>query len=112
MKKIEALVRTHKLDDVKEALGHVGIHGMTVSECRGFGRTHGKLEVYRGSAYTVEFVPKLKIEVVVPDGMVHQVMTAIVEAARSGQIGDGKIFVTEVLEAVRIRTGERGDDAL
>jgi len=125
MKKIEAIIKPFKLDDVKDRLREVGVQGMTVYEVKGFGRTGGKKEVYRGSAYVVDFVPKVKIEVVVPDELVHDVLDAIeksaktgriVEAimavARTGRIGDGKIFVTPVDEAIRIRTGERGEDAL
>ena len=112
MKKIEAIVRPFKLDEVKEALSEVGIQGMTVTEVKGFGRTGGKKEVYRGSAYVVDFVPKVRIEIVVPDDLVPQVVEAIALGARTGRIGDGKIFVMPVDEAVRIRTGERGDVAL
>src|SRR4051794_3167476 len=112
MKKVEAIVKPFKLDEVKDALAEVGIQGMTVTEVKGFGRTGGKKEVYRGSAYVVDFVPKVKIEVVVPDEMVHQVIEAIEKAAKTGRIGDGKIFATPVDEAVRIRTGERGKDAI
>ncbi|MEM6956868.1 MAG: P-II family nitrogen regulator [Myxococcota bacterium] len=112
MKKIEAVVKPFKLDDVKDALSDVGVQGMTVTEVKGFGRTGGKREVYRGSAYVVDFVPKVKIEVVVPDALVAPSIEAICNAAGTGKIGDGKIFVSPVEEAVRIRTGERGDDAL
>jgi nitrogen regulatory protein P-II 1 len=112
MKKVEAIIKPFKLDEVKDALGEVGIQGMTVSEVKGFGRTGGKKEVYRGSAYVVDFVPKVKIEVVVADGQVSQVIEAIEKAAKTGRIGDGKIFVVGVEEAVRIRTGERGEDAV
>ena len=112
MKKIEAIIKPFKLDEVKESLSAIGIQGMTVTEVKGFGRTGGKKEVYRGSAYVVDFVPKVKIEIIVKDDLVHQVITAITEAAKTGRIGDGKIFVTNVEEAVRIRTGERGLDAI
>jgi nitrogen regulatory protein P-II 1 len=112
MKKVEAIVKPFKVDEVKDALGEVGIQGMTVSEVKGFGRTGGKKEVYRGSAYVVDFVPKVKIEVVVSDAQVGQVVEAIERAAKTGRIGDGKIFVAAVEEAVRIRTGERGEDAV
>jgi nitrogen regulatory protein P-II 1 len=112
MKKVEAIIKPFKLDEVKDALGEVGIQGMTVSEVKGFGRTGGKKEVYRGSAYVVDFVPKVKIEVVVADSQVSQVIEAIEKAAKTGRIGDGKIFVVGVEEAVRIRTGERGEDAV
>ena len=112
MKKVEAIIKPFKLDEVKDALGEVGVQGMTVTEVKGFGRTGGKREVYRGSAYVVDFVPKVKIEVVVPDELVTQIIEAVEKAAKTGRIGDGKIFVSPVEEAVRIRTGERGDDAI
>ena len=112
MKKVEAIIKPFKLDEVKEALAEVGIHGMTVCEVKGFGRTGGKREVYRGSAYVVDFVPKVKIEIVVPDDLVHAVVEAIERTAKTGRIGDGKIFVLPVEEVVRIRTGQRGEDAL
>jgi nitrogen regulatory protein P-II 1 len=112
MKKIEAIIKPFKLDEVKDALAEVGVQGMTVSEVKGFGRTGGKKEVYRGSAYVVDFVPKVKIEVVVPDDLVHDVLDAIEKSAKTGRIGDGKIFVVPIEEVVRIRTGERGKDAI
>ena len=112
MKKVEAIRKPFTLDEVKDALAEVGIQGMTVTEVKGFGRTGGKKEVYRGSAYVVDFVPKVKVEIVVPDGMVWDVINAVERAAKTGRIGDGKIFVTPVEEAVRIRTGERGEDAI
>jgi nitrogen regulatory protein P-II 1 len=112
MKKIEAIIKPFKLDEVKESLSAIGIQGMTVTEVKGFGRTGGKKEVYRGSAYFVDFVPKVKIEIIVKDDMVHQVISAITEAAKTGRIGDGKIFVTPVDEVIRIRTGEKGEDAI
>jgi nitrogen regulatory protein P-II 1 len=112
MKKIEAIIKPHKLDEVKERLREAGIAGMTVSEVKGFGRTGGKTEVYRGSAYVVDFVPKVRIDIVVKDSMVAEAVQAIASAAKTGKIGDGKIFVTPVEEAVRIRTGEKGDDAI
>ena len=112
MKKVEAVVRPHLLDAVKTALQEVGIVGMTVTEVKGFGRTGGKKEVYRGSAYVVDFVPKVKLEIVVPDNMVKEVLDAIEKSAKTGRIGDGKIFVTPIDEAVRIRTGERGEEAI
>lgn len=112
MKKVEAIIKPFKLDEVKEALGEVGVKGMTVTEVKGFGRTGGKREVYRGSAYVVDFVPKVKIEVVVADDIVANVLEVVEKAAQTGRIGDGKIFVTAVEEAVRIRTGERGDEAV
>jgi nitrogen regulatory protein P-II 1 len=112
MKKVEAIIKPFKLDEVKDALGEVGIQGMTVTEVKGFGRTGGKKEVYRGSAYVVDFVPKVKVEVVVPDGQVVAVIEAIEKAGKTGRIGDGKIFVYGLEEAIRIRTGERGEDAI
>jgi nitrogen regulatory protein P-II 1 len=112
MKKVEAIIKPFKLDEVKDALGEIGIQGMTVSEVKGFGRTGGKKEVYRGSAYVVDFVPKVKIELVVSDTQVAQVIESIEKTAKTGRIGDGKVFVVGVEEAVRIRTGERGEDAV
>ena len=112
MKKVEAIVKPFKLDEVKDALAEVGIQGMTVSEVKGFGRTGGKKEVYRGSAYVVDFVPKVRIEIVVKDEQVREVVEAIMATARTGRIGDGKIFVTPVDDVVRIRTGEHGEDAI
>jgi nitrogen regulatory protein P-II 1 len=112
MKKVEAIIKPFKLDEVKESLSEIGVHGMTVSEVKGFGRTGGKKEVYRGSAYVVDFVPKVKLEIIVPEESVRQVVNIITEAARTGRIGDGKIFVTPVDEIVRIRTGETGEDAI
>ena len=112
MKKVEAIIKPFKLDEVKDALAEVQIQGMTVTEVKGFGRTGGKKEVYRGSAYVVDFVPKVKVEVVVPDNLVNNVIDAIERSAKTGRIGDGKIFVVPVEEAVRIRTGERDDEAI
>lgn len=112
MKKIEAIIKPFKLDEVKDALSEVGIQGMTVTEVKGFGRTGGKKEVYRGSAYVVDFVPKVKLEIVVPEAMVKEVIDAIEKSAKTGRIGDGKIFVMPIDEAVRIRTGERGEEAI
>jgi len=112
MKKIQAIIRPFKIDDVKAALTELGIQGMTLTEVKGFGRTGGKTEVHRGSAYIVDFVPKVRVEVVVPEALVHQVLEAIQKSAKTDRIGDGKIFVTLVEEAIRIRTGERGDDAI
>jgi nitrogen regulatory protein P-II 1 len=112
MKKIEAIIKPFKLDEVKDALSEVGIQGMTVTEVKGFGRTGGKKEVYRGSAYVVDFVPKVKIEVVVADSQTQSVLDAIEKSAKTGRIGDGKIFVTPVEQAVRIRTGEQGEEAV
>jgi nitrogen regulatory protein P-II 1 len=112
MKKIEAIIKPFKLDDLKDRLRQVGAQGMTVSEVRGFGRTGGKKEVYRGSAYVVDFIPKVRIQIIVDDDMVQPIVEAILATARTGEIGDGKIFVSPVVDAVRIRTGERGHDAL
>ena len=112
MKKIEAIVKPFKLEEVKDALSEVGIEGMTVSEVKGFGRQKGHTELYRGAEYVVDFLPKVKIEVVVKDGDVEQCIDAIVKAAKTGKIGDGKIFVSAVEEVVRIRTGETNEDAV
>jgi len=112
MKRIEAIIKPFKLDDVKERLRAIGVNGMTVSEVKGFGRTGGKTEIYRGSAYVVDFVPKIRVEIVCTDAMAADVIQAIVAAAKTGKIGDGKIFVTPIDEAIRIRTGERGEDAV
>lgn len=112
MKKVEAIIKPFKLDEVKAALGSLAVQGMTVTEVQGFGRQKGHKEVYRGAEYVVELVPKIKVEVVVPDGALTRVVETITKAAQTGKIGDGKIFVTPVEEAVRIRTGERGDGAL
>jgi nitrogen regulatory protein P-II 1 len=112
VKKIEAIVKPHKLDDVKSALTQVGIQGLTVSEVRGFGRQKGHTELYRGSEYTVDFLPKVKIEVVVGDNLVDKVVSVIVGAAKTGSIGDGKVFVLPIDESIRIRTGEKGESAV
>ena len=112
MKLISAIIKPFKLDDVKEALRGLGVNGMTVSEVQGFGRQRGHTEVYRGTEYTVDFVPKVRVEVLVDDGDVEQVTGAIVNAARTDKIGDGKVWVTPVEQVVRIRTGEMGRDAL
>ena len=112
MKKVDAIIKPHKLDDVKDRLRQIGVSGMTVYEVKGFGRTGGKTEVYRGSSYVVDFVPKARIEVVVKDSVVNDVVQAIAATAKTGKIGDGKIFVTAVEEAIRIRTGEKGEDAV
>ena len=112
MKKIEAIIKPFKLDEVKEALQEIGIQGLSVTEAKGFGRQKGHTELYRGAEYVVDFLPKVKIEVVLPDEQVDAAVEAIVNAARTGKIGDGKIFVTEVQQAIRIRTGEEGNDAL
>jgi nitrogen regulatory protein P-II 1 len=111
VKKVEAIIRTHKLEDVKNALTAAGIVGMTVSEVRGFGRQKGKTESYRGSEYTVDFVPKVKVEVVTSDKNLHQVLDTILKTARTGQVGDGKLFVVDLIGAMRIRTGEADDEA-
>ena len=112
MKKIEAIVRHYKVEQVKDALIALGLHGMTISEVRGFGRQKGQAETYRGAEYRVDFVPKVKIEVVVDDGKLNTAVAAISKSAHTGQIGDGKIFVTKLEDVVRIRTGETGTDAL
>jgi nitrogen regulatory protein P-II 1 len=112
MKKIEAVIRHFKLEEVKDALTSAGIQGMTVSEVRGFGRQKGHKEHYRGAEYTVDFLPKVKIEVVVPDNQLKAVVDQIINAARTGQIGDGKLFVTDLSDVLRIRTGEAGEAAL
>jgi nitrogen regulatory protein P-II 1 len=112
MKKIEAIIKPFKLDDVKASLTGAGIVGMTVTEVRGFGRQKGHTEMYRGGEYKVDFLPKMKIEIVVPDGLADKVVALVVGAARTGAIGDGKVFVAPLEEAVRIRTGERGDNAV
>ncbi|HUB87454.1 MAG TPA: P-II family nitrogen regulator [Verrucomicrobiae bacterium] len=112
MKKIEAIVKPFKLSEVKDALNALGIQGMTVSEVKGFGRQKGHTEIYRGSEYTVDFLPKIKIETVLPDELVKPAVDAIVKAAKTGKIGDGKVFVWTIDEAVRIRTDERGDSAI
>jgi nitrogen regulatory protein P-II 1 len=112
MKRVVAIIRPFKLDEVKDALAEVPIGGMTVTEVKGFGRTGGKKEVYRGSAYVVDFVPKVQIDVVVPAGQVEAVIDAILKSAKTGRIGDGKIFVYDVEDVIRIRTDERGEDAI
>jgi nitrogen regulatory protein P-II 1 len=112
VKLVVAVVKPFKLDDVKEALKTMGIHGLTVSEVQGFGRQRGHTEVYRGAEYQVEFVPKVRLEIVVDDGQVDDVVNAVVDAAATGKIGDGKVWVVDVDEVVRVRTGERGVDAL
>lgn len=112
MRKIEAYIKPFKIDEVKEALMEIGVGGMTVTEVKGFGRQKGHTELYRGSEYKVDFLPKVKIEVVVKDGDVERVVDAILKTARTGQIGDGKIFVMQVEDAVRIRTGESGEEVL
>ena len=112
MKKIEAIIKPFKLDEVKEALNQIGIQGITVSEVKGFGRQKGHTELYRGAEYVVDFLPKIKVELVVSDEMAPKVIDAIQGAANTGRIGDGKIFVLPIMEAVRIRTGETGNDAI
>jgi nitrogen regulatory protein P-II 1 len=112
MKKIEAIIKPFKLNDVKDALNELGIQGMTVSEVKGFGRQKGHTEIYRGSEYAVDFLPKIKVETVVADNQLRAAVEAIVKAAKTGKIGDGKIFVTTIEEAVRIRTDERGESAV
>ncbi|MEQ1790156.1 MAG: P-II family nitrogen regulator [Rickettsiales bacterium] len=112
MKKIEAIIKPFKLDEVKEALQEIGLQGITVTEARGFGRQKGHTELYRGAEYVVDFLPKVKIEVVVEEAMVDKTVEAIITAARTGRIGDGKIFIIPVEEAIRIRTGEKGGDAI
>ena len=112
MKMIIAIVKPHRLDDVRAALQEIGVHGMTTGEVKGYGRQGGHSEIYRGAEYTVSFVPKIKVEVVTSDALADRAVEAITQAARTGKIGDGKIFVLDVARAVRIRTGEDGDDAL
>ena len=112
MKKIEAIIKPFKLEEVKDALGEIGIEGMTVSEGKGFGRQKGHTEIYRGSEYTVDFLPKIKVEVVTTDQQVERAVATIVKAARTGKIGDGKVFVSSVEQAVRIRTEEKGEQAV
>jgi nitrogen regulatory protein PII len=112
MKKIEAIIKPFKLEEVKDALAEIGIEGMTVTEVKGFGRQKGHTEIYRGSEYTVDFLPKIKLETVVSDDIVNQATAAIIKAAKTGKIGDGKIFVSSVDQAVRIRTEETGDKAV
>ncbi len=112
MKLITAIIKPHRLDSVREALTGIGVEGLTVTEVRGFGRQKGHTEIYRGAEYTISFVPKIKLEVAVPDKLADNVVAAIEEAAKTGEIGDGKIFVLDLKSAMRIRTGEIGDDAL
>ena len=112
VKKVEAVIKPFKLDDVKDALHDAGVSGITVTEVKGFGRQKGHTELYRGAEYVIDFLPKVKIEVVVEDGLVDNVVEAIAESARTGRIGDGKIFVSDIEQAVRIRTGDRGADAI
>jgi len=112
MKLVTAIIKPYRLDDVRNALGEIGVQGLTVSEVRGFGRQRGHTEVYRGAEYTVEFIPKTRIEVAVPDDLSEQVIDVVMQTARTGKVGDGKIFVTELIEVVRIRTGEKDAAAL
>ena len=112
MKKVEAIIKPFKLDEVKQALSEVGVAGLTATEVKGFGRQKGHTEIYRGSEYTVDFLPKVKIEVVVPDNLVDKVVTTIAGAAKTGSIGDGKVFVLPIEESIRIRTGETGEAAV
>jgi nitrogen regulatory protein P-II 1 len=112
MKKVEAIIKPFKLDEVKDALSKIGIYGMTVTEVKGFGRQKGHVEVYRGTEYEVTFIPKTKIEVVVPDAIIDKVIATIIEKAKTGNIGDGKIFIFSPEDVIRIRTGERGESAI
>jgi len=112
MKKIEAIIKPFKLDEVKDALNEIGIHGMTVTEVKGFGRQKGHTELYRGAEYIVDFIPKIKLEIVTPDNLASKVVSTIEQVAKTGKIGDGKIFVSTVDEAIRIRTGEHGETAV
>ncbi|GAA5194023.1 nitrogen regulatory protein P-II [Ferrimonas gelatinilytica] len=112
MKKLEAIIKPFKLDDVREALGEIGISGMTVQEVKGFGRQKGHTELYRGAEYMVDFLPKVKLEIVVADDLVEQAIEAIIDTARTGKIGDGKIFVTDIARVIRIRTGEENEEAI
>jgi nitrogen regulatory protein P-II 1 len=112
MKKVEAIIKPFKLDEVKDALSKIGIYGMTVTEVKGFGRQKGHVEVYRGTEYEVTFIPKVKIEVVVPDAIIDKVIATIIEKAKTGNIGDGKIFLYSLEDVIRIRTGERGESAI
>ncbi|MCS5562672.1 MAG: P-II family nitrogen regulator [Oleiphilaceae bacterium] len=112
MKRIEAIIKPFKLDEVKEALGGVGVQGITVSEVKGFGRQRGHTELYRGAEYVVDFLPKVKVEVIISDNQVDSVVETIASTAKTGRIGDGKIFVSDISEVIRIRTGERGEEAL
>lgn len=112
MKKIEAIIRPFRIDDVREALAELGVKGMTLTEVKGYGRQKGHTELYRGSEYQIDFLPKIKLEIIVVDGMVDKVVDVIIKTAKTGQIGDGKIFVYPVEDAIRVRTGESGEDAL
>ena len=112
MKKVEAIIKPFKLDEVKDKLHEIGIQGITVTEVKGFGRQKGHTELYRGAEYVVDFLPKIKLEIILPDSQVEDVVNSIIKAAQTGRIGDGKIFITNLEETVRIRTGERGDEAI
>jgi len=112
MKKVEAIIKPFKLDEVKDKLHEIGIQGITVTEVKGFGRQKGHTELYRGAEYVVDFLPKIKLEIILPDSQVEDVFNAIIKAAQTGRIGDGKIFITNLEETVRIRTGERGEEAI
>jgi nitrogen regulatory protein PII len=112
MKKIEAIIKPFKLDEVKDALNTIGIHGMTITEVKGFGRQKGHVEVYRGTEYEVNFLPKIKLEVVIPDSMIDKVISTIIEKAKTGNIGDGKIFLYSLEDVIRIRTGDKGEAAI
>src|SRR5687768_13876550 len=112
MKKVEAIIKPFKLEEVKDALGEIGVEGMTVSEVKGFGRQKGHTEIYRGSEYTVDFLPKIKVEVVISDDQLDSAVAAIIKAAKTGKIGDGKVFVSPIEEAIRIRTEEKGESAV
>jgi nitrogen regulatory protein PII len=112
MKKVEAIIKPFKLDEVKDALNAIGIHGMTVTEVKGFGRQKGHVEVYRGTEYEVNFIPKIKIEVVIPDSIIDKVIATIMDKAKTGNIGDGKIFIYSLEDVIRIRTGEKGEAAI
>ena len=112
MKKVEAIIKPFKLEEVKDALGEIGIEGMTVSEVKGFGRQKGHTEIYRGSEYTVDFLPKIKLELVLADSRVDAAVAAIIKAAKTGKIGDGKVFISPISEAIRIRTEEKGESAV
>ena len=112
MKKVEAIIKPFKLDEVREALSEIGVTGLTVTEVKGFGRQKGHTELYRGAEYVVDFLPKVKVEVVIPDSLVEKALDAVIKAARTGKIGDGKIFVVDIDQVVRIRTGETNEDAI
>ena len=112
MKKVEAIIKPFKLEEVKDALAEIGVEGMTITEVKGFGRQKGHTEIYRGSEYTVDFLPKIKLELVLPDGQIDAAIAAIVKAAKTGKIGDGKVFVSKIEDAIRIRTEEKGDAAV